>query len=241
MTFEWNEAQRQAIYCRDENILVAAGAGSGKTTVLVERVVQRLLAEEDPLSVDQLLVLTFTNAAAQEMRQRIDRRLSERLEAAPSERLQDLLALLPQAAIGTIHSFCLEVIRRNFIAAGIDAGFRIPAEADVTLLAAEVLERYLDEQYRSGAEQLFALADAYGGKRDDSELNLLILNLYRFVISQPDAEGWLDAAAARFAAAAMPPQQEAAFRQLLIEELQAAEDQLRQAPIWRRATICRIR
>ena len=229
MTFEWNEAQRQAIYCRDENILVAAGAGSGKTTVLVERVVQRLLAEEDPLSVDQLLVLTFTNAAAQEMRQRIDRRLSERLEAAPSERLQDQLALLPQAAIGTIHSFCLEVIRRNFIAAGIDAGFRIPAEADVTLLAAEVLERYLDEQYRSGAEQLFALADAYGGKRDDSELNLLILNLYRFVISQPDAEGWLDAAAARFAAAAMPPQQEAAFRQLLIEELQAAEDQLRQA------------
>lgn len=192
MTTEWTKEQEQAITLRDTNILVSAGAGSGKTAVLVERVVSLITDAEKPVDIDRILVVTFTKAAAEEMRSRLHDRLSEILRTDPdNHRLQRQLALLPSASVTTLHSFCFDIVRHYFNVVGLDAGFRIAKDYELYLLQQETLEAYIEKQYEEKNPYIKALADAYGGSRDDSGLLTAVLKVYDFVIAQPDPIAWL--------------------------------------------------
>ncbi|MCB2310512.1 helicase-exonuclease AddAB subunit AddA [Clostridium tagluense] len=149
----WTEDQQKAITTRDCNILVAAAAGSGKTAVLVERIIKIVTDEERPTDIDKLLVVTFTNAAASEMRERIAQAISKELHKNPkSKLLQRQLTLLNKSSITTIHSFCLEVIRNNFHIVDLDPNFRIADTTEAVLLKQEALEELFEERYVSIVE-----------------------------------------------------------------------------------------
>ncbi len=189
---EWTAEQKQAFMYQGCNLLVSAGAGSGKTAVLVERVITHLTDPVDPYQIDEMLVVTFTKAAAAEMRQRIGAALQELLVKEQHNRVvRRQLSQLPQATITNLHAFCLDQLRRNFYRLGIDANFRIAGEMEQALLCHEVLEDYIEEEYEKGNAALLQLADAYGGNRDDSGLLQIILNLYQFIRSQPHPKRWL--------------------------------------------------
>jgi ATP-dependent helicase/nuclease subunit A len=175
-------------------MLVAAAAGSGKTAVLVERIIRRIADETEPLDVDRLLVATFTNAAAAEMRERIRHALENALAERPDSRhLRAQLALLPRASITTIHSFCLEVIRRHYRVIALDPGFRIANQTEAELIKQEILEQLIDDYYGAAgeADAFWLLVDGYGGGRGDEELFRLILSLYEFSRSHPAPAFWL--------------------------------------------------
>lgn len=207
-SIRWTDEQEKAIATRGENLLVSAAAGSGKTAVLVERIVRRLLDEKEPVDLDRLLVVTFTDAAAAEMRQRITARLTRALQEHPgSARVQRQLFLAPRASIGTLHSFCAEVVRRHFYLLGLDPGFRVMDENEASLLRLEVLSDVLEECYEEHRDAppeapfLYlarALADRHGG---DRELLELILRLYAFARSLPRPRAWLNRTAAALAEA----------------------------------------
>jgi ATP-dependent helicase/nuclease subunit A len=136
----WTDAQWRAIMTSGAHTLVAAAAGSGKTAVLVERIIQKIMDEQQPIDVDRLLVVTFTNAAAAEMRQRIGEALEKALEAEPhSLHLRRQLSLLQKASISTIHAFCLDVIRKYYYLIDLDPVFRIADETEIELLKEEVI------------------------------------------------------------------------------------------------------
>ena len=186
---DFTAAQLDAIHSRGENLLVAAGAGSGKTTVLVERIIQRLLSGGD---VQRLLVLTFTHAAADDMRGKIQRALAQLCREQPDNHdYRRQLALLPQAHISTVHSFCLELLRSHYYRVGLPADFRVASEVEMSLLRQECLEECLEEAYAAPDSGLAELADAYGGVHDDSQLAQLILELHSYSRSRPDPEQWL--------------------------------------------------
>lgn len=203
----WTDEQWEAIVSRGENILVAAAAGSGKTAVLVERIIRRIADENEPLDVDRLLVATFTNAAAAEMRERIRHALENALAERPDSRhLRAQLALLPRASITTIHSFCLEVIRRHYRIIALDPGFRIANQTEAELIKQEILEQLIDDYYGAAgeADAFWLLVDGYGGGRGDEELFRLILGLYEFSRSHPAPAHWLRQMADRIAAGGDP-------------------------------------
>ena len=143
---KWSSAQLKAIEERGKNLLVAAAAGSGKTSVLVERIIRRILQGET--DVDRLLVVTFTKAAAAEMRERIEAALAQEIDkGAASPRLERQMALLSNASISTLHAFCQEVIRRNFAAIDLDPKFRLVNDQEKILLQQEVLEEVFEKKY----------------------------------------------------------------------------------------------
>ena len=193
----WTPDQRDAIEARGGTLLVSAAAGSGKTAVLVERVIRRITGD-DPCDVDRLLVVTFTNAAAAEMKERISSRLGDLIAANPADRsLQRQQVLLQNAHIQTIHSFCLELIRENFEKLDVPPDFRIADENEARILCQDVLAQLLEEKYAASAAQrepddFRALAEMLGAGRDDSLLEDTVLRLYDFVRSMPDPEGTLD-------------------------------------------------
>lgn len=191
MSNQWTKEQLSAIETRNTNLLVSAAAGSGKTAVLVERIIQRIT--KDQVDIDALLVMTFTNAAAAEMRERIGEAIIKALDEDPGNRnLEKQLTLLNRSSIMTIHSFCLEVIRSHFHEIGLDPGFRIADETEGTIMREEALEEALEESYELGSKEFISLVDAYGGKRDDKELGDLVLNLYHFIMSHPWPYQWLE-------------------------------------------------
>ena len=127
----WTPQQQEAIAARDGNLLVAAAAGAGKTSVLVERIISYLKDQDNPIDVDRLLVVTFTNAAAAQMREKIGRELTRELNAHPTDRhLRRQLTLLNHASIATLHSFCLEVLRQHFYRLDLDPGFRVADDGE---------------------------------------------------------------------------------------------------------------
>lgn len=192
MSVSWTEEQQKVISLRDRNILVSAAAGSGKTAVLVERIITMLMDEAHPLDVDRLLVVTFTEAAAAEMKERIRNAIEAKLETSPdNEHLRQQATLIHSAQITTIHSFCLAVIRDHFHAIDIDPGFRIGEEGELKLLKHDVLEHILEENYEKGDRQFLEFIDAYAVGRDDKKVEELILKLYEYSRSYPDAEKWL--------------------------------------------------
>ncbi|MCL1873826.1 MAG: helicase-exonuclease AddAB subunit AddA [Clostridiales bacterium] len=190
----WTAEQIDSFSKTGVNLLVAAGAGSGKTAVLIERIIRHLTQglSSEPLSADRLLVITFTKAAAAEMKQRLASALQRELTARPNDRhLQLQMALLPQAAISNVHSFCLDLIRQHYYLLGLSADFRVAGELEQALLEQDVLERFIEAEYEKEDPLLPALADAYGGSRDDRGLLRLLHQVYLFSRSQPQPDKWL--------------------------------------------------
>lgn len=202
---KWTKEQLEAITTRNCNLLVAAAAGAGKTAVLVERIIRRITDDKNPIDIDKLLVVTFTNASATEMRERIAEAISKALDNNPgSKTLQRQLTLLNKASITTIHSFCLEVIRNNFQAIDLDPKFKISNETEALLMKTEALDEIFEDIYENEAEneEFFKLLESYGGNKDDQKLQDMVTTLYEFVQSYPWPEEWLKTKAGYFNLAA---------------------------------------
>ena len=190
---KWTKEQSEAIYTRRCNLLVAAAAGSGKTAVLVERIIQIITNEENPVDIDKLLVVTFTSAAAAEMRERIANAISKKLDDRPdSKSLQKQLTLLSRANITTMHSFCLDVIKNYFYTIDLDPSFRIADDTECTLMKNEIIEELFEELYENDDDNFKTLVESYSGSRDDEKLKDMILRLYSFSMSGPWPERWLN-------------------------------------------------
>ena len=191
---QWTDDQWKAITASGRDILVAAAAGSGKTAVLVERIIKKIVSTDNPIDVDRLLVMTFTNASAAEMRNRIGEALEKALKEQPASlHLRRQLSLLNRASISTIHSFCLNVIRKYYYKLDIDPGFRIADETEGELLRDEVLEELFEEYYSTETnEAFFDLVDRYTNDRSDTELQDMIRKLYEFSRAHPKPDNWLD-------------------------------------------------
>ncbi len=190
--------QRQVIDARNCTTLVSAAAGSGKTAVLVQRIIEKLTAEKSPQDINRLLVVTYTNAAAAEMRERIGKRLTECLameEYADNTHLQKQVLLLRNAPIMTIHSFCLSLLREFFYELELDPSFRIAEEAELTLLRADVMEELLEDRYEAGEELFLRLTECVGSGKTDDGLVKQIENFYKFAQSAPFPDSWLTKAA----------------------------------------------
>lgn len=192
----WTPEQKEAIYSDGSNILVSAAAGSGKTAVLVERIIQKLLKQENPIDIDSLLVVTFTNAAAQEMRTRVGSALEEALTENPeSMHLKKQLSLLQRASISTLHSFCMDTIRQYAYMIDLDPSFRIANDVEADQIKQDVIEDLFEEWYGSEGddqERFFAVVDRFSSDRNDVDVEDLILKLYDFAIQNPWPEEWLD-------------------------------------------------
>ncbi len=182
---KWTEEQLRAIETRDRTLLVSAAAGSGKTATLTERIIRSLLDENEPENINEILVVTFTKAAASELRERIGGAIRAAIKKNPaSERLQRQLALLPSAKIQTIDSFCVDILRKNCDRVGVSPSFRIPDEAEAQLLSASVMERLIDSIYEgllpsvASPEELLELSDGLTGARSMDSLSEVLLSLY---------------------------------------------------------------
>ncbi|WP_246120410.1 helicase-exonuclease AddAB subunit AddA [Cohnella terricola] len=214
----WTDEQWAAIVADGSNLLVAAAAGSGKTAVLVERIISRIADEEKPLDVDAMLVATFTKAAAAEMKERIRHALEEALERNPdSKHLRRQIALLPRASVTTLHSFCLEIVERYAPLIELDPGFRMANDTEAELLRMDTLDELFEELYASEGENgaLAALADRFGGERSDEPLHRLVLELFEYAGSHPWPEHWLRRTAGEFRLA----QAEELLRSLWVKSL----------------------
>ena len=174
------------IELRDRNILVSAAAGSGKTAVLVERIIQRITDEEKPVDIDRLLVMTFTRAAAGEMRVRLEQALSKRLEEDPeNEYLQRQSTLLHNAQITTIDGFCSYLIRNYFHMIDLDPGYRTADEGELKLLRVDVVREVLEECYAQKSSDFEEFAECFAPGKSDEGLEELVLKLYDFAMSAP--------------------------------------------------------
>lgn len=194
MGVSWTKEQQQVIDLRKRNILVSAAAGSGKTAVLVERIIKMITEGEHPVDIDRLLIVTFTNAAAAEMRERIGNAIEKALEQTPeNEHLQRQQTLVFNAQITTIDSFCLYVIRNHFHEIDLEPNFRIGDEGELKLLKEDVLSEVLSRNYEEHTPEFAALVDGYATGRSDAALGELILSLYEFSRSYPWPKEWLDA------------------------------------------------
>lgn len=187
---KWTEEQKQAIYEKGSNILVAAAAGSGKTAVLVERIINKIINEN--IDIDKLLVVTFTNAAASEMRERVLNAIYKKIDEEPeNEKLQKQIILLNRASICTIDSFCLDVVKNNFFEIDIGQNFRIGDTTEIEILKQDVLEDLFEEKYEAEDEDFTKLINTYTSYKDDTPLKELILKIYTYIQSNPFPEKWL--------------------------------------------------
>lgn len=192
MGITFTETQRQVIEQRGCNLLVSAAAGSGKTAVLVERIVEMVCGKEQPVDIDRLLVVTFTNAAAAQMREKISRALNERLTLDPeNEHLQRQTTLLYNAQITTIDSFCLFILRNQFHTIGLDPGFRIAEEGEMKLLRADVLARVIEDAYAKEEPAFLNCMEYFSVGSRDEAVEKEVLKLYDFAMSMPFPEKWL--------------------------------------------------
>ena len=194
MDIKWTYEQQQAISLRNRNLLVSAAAGSGKTAVLVERIISMLLDEENKIDIGRLLVATFTEAAAAEMKERIREALDMYLEHDPgNEYLQKQSVLLYNASISTIHSFCLSVIKEHFHEIDLDPSFRIGEAGEIKLIKQDVMDKLLEEKYSSDDNKAFLdFVEKYGVGRNDKAIEAMIYKLYEYSMSTPSPRMWLN-------------------------------------------------
>ncbi len=193
----WTKEQEKAIYKNGNNILVAAAAGSGKTAVLVERIINKITNEN--IDVDKLLVVTFTNAAAAEMRERVLEAIYKKIEERPDDlNLQKQIVLLNKSHISTIHAFCLEVIKNNFYKTNISPNFRLANTPEIELLRMETLEEVFENLYEEKDKNFIKLVNIYCGYRDDDKLKEMILKIYKYIQSMPYPEEWLQSQVKKF-------------------------------------------
>lgn len=192
MGVSYTVEQQKVIDTHGCNLLVSAAAGSGKTAVLVERIVKMVSDAEHPVDIDRLLVVTFTNAAAAEMRERVSNAIGEKLaKDAENEHLQKQAALLHNAQITTIDSFCLFVIRNHFHTIGLDPGFRIADEGELKLLQNDVMSDVLERCYREGEESFLHCMEYFSTGSRDKAVEEAVFQLYDFAMSNPFPEEWL--------------------------------------------------
>lgn len=193
---KWTDAQQSAIdaprpgQLPSQTILVSAAAGSGKTAVLVERMIQRLKRRE--LSIQELMVVTFTKAAAAEMKARIGVKLAEEFQATGDEYLEEQLNMLPSAHISTLHSFCQWVIRSYFYKLDIDPSFTIGNEGELALMRYDVLDKILLEAYEQGLYNIYDVSDMFSTERSDQVLRDTVFQIYNFALAQSQPMRWLD-------------------------------------------------
>ena len=196
---KWTPAQQLAIDSKGRDILVAAAAGSGKTAVLIERLIQKVLDKDNPVDVDQLLVVTFTNASAAEMRSRMAEALEREIAKAPDNRyLRRQLSLIGKAQISTLHSFCLTICRQYAYMIDLDPGFRIASQDEVALMRDDVLMQVLERAYGGevetiGVEEMYTLVDSFTSDRSDQQIEQLVDKLYEMSRVQPVPYEWLKA------------------------------------------------
>ena len=236
MGVKWTPEQESAIMSpKDSNLgaqtlLVAAAAGSGKTAVLVERIITRLKDMENPLSVQELMVVTFTKAAAAEMSARIGGALAKAMEStddkALQSRLERQLNLLPSAHISTLHSFCQWVIRSYFYKLDIPPTARIGNEAEMALLKQEVLENLLKEAYEHNTYGIFDLSDFFSDDKSDAGLQDKVLSLYEFAMSQSNPDGWMRRAVEPYEAAQKQDLRDTLWGRAMWDEQQAEIDRI---------------
>ncbi|WP_234417320.1 MULTISPECIES: UvrD-helicase domain-containing protein [unclassified Lysinibacillus] len=197
---QWTDVQWKAIYAFGHDILVSAAAGSGKTAVLIERLIQKILApEETRIDVDELLVVTFTNASASEMRNRMAEALEKAISKDPNNSfLRRQLSLLNKAQISTLHSFCLSICREYAYTIDLDPGFRLASTEEAALLQDDVLIDVLEKAYRGDMEHLFTkeelytLVDSFASDRSDQAIELLLQEMYKVSRVQPRPYEWLE-------------------------------------------------
>jgi ATP-dependent helicase/nuclease subunit A len=193
MANNWTTSQLAAIETGGSNILVSAAAGSGKTAVLVERIIRKITDPENPVSIDRLVVVTFTKAAAAEMKQRIRLELDRLIEENPSD--QNLIrqqTLVNNARITTIDSFCLDIVRNYFTETDIDPSFRTADEGEIRLVENDVMNAMLEEYYTAASPEFVELVEGYGTGRDDLKVVDIILKIYKFARSYPWEDAWYD-------------------------------------------------
>lgn len=219
MGVQWTKEQQEVINLRDKNILVSAAAGSGKTAVLVERIITRLTKDAKPIDVDRLLIVTYTDAAASEMRERIGAAIEKALKEDPGNaHLKKQEALIHTAKITTIHSFCLSVIREYFHTIDLDPGFRIAEEGELKLLKQDVMRDLLEAKYEEGSEEFLRFVETFATGREDTKLEEMIGQLYDFAGSYPEPDAWLDACAAVYAG---DMEEDAAYMQRVMAYIRA--------------------
>lgn len=189
----WTDAQWQAIWERDSELLVSAAAGSGKTAVLIRRLIEKITDKNHPIHVDELLVVTFTNAAAAEMRHRLSEAIEKAIQDDPdSKHLRQQLHLINKAQISTLHSFCLQIIRQHGYLLDMDPGFRLASDNEAVMLQEDALEEIIEEAYEQDQDRMYYLADSFSSDRSDRTLETLILNLYQYSRVHPHPQQWLD-------------------------------------------------
>ena len=189
---DWTDKQKRAIGIRNSNILVSAAAGSGKTAVLVERIVELILNEK--VDIDKFLVVTFTKAAASGMKRKIQSALVEASKDCQNTRhIRRQLGLLNKSHITTIHSFCMDIVKDNFHIVGLDPSFSVGASDELSLLLDESIEEVLEAAYGEGSEDFYLFTESFGDNRGDWGLFKIIERLYKFILSFPAPFEWLDA------------------------------------------------
>ena len=192
MAFQFTEKQTKVLNARGHNVLVSAAAGSGKTAVLVERIIRMITEGPEPMDIDRILVVTFTRAAASQMRERIAEAISERLSQDPGNvHLQRQETLLACAQITTIDSFCTWLIRNHFSEIDLDPGFRQMDEAEAKLVQQDVLQKFLEQKYEQMEDSFRCCVDYFCNEMGDRELERMILTLYQAAVAHPDPLSWL--------------------------------------------------
>ncbi len=202
MATKWTSEQQAAITSKNQNLLLSAAAGSGKTAVLVERIISRITDKEAPIDADRLLVVTFTNAAANEMRERIISALENKISQNPHDKnLTRQLTLAKKAKITTIDSFCIDVLRKYFVEAELSPDFSVADPAENKVMLEEALDSTINEMYDDpvfGADFLCLMESYANSKANDTAFRELIISIYHFSKSLPYPDEWLDLSAERF-------------------------------------------
>ncbi|MEY8336441.1 helicase-exonuclease AddAB subunit AddA [Lachnospiraceae bacterium 62-35] len=234
MGMRWTEKQEQVIVSRNRNLLVSAAAGSGKTAVLVERIIRMITDPDKPLDIDRLLVMTFTNAAAAEMRERIGAAIEQRLkEDGKNRHLQMQATLVQQAQITTIHSFCLNIIRNHFNKLDIDPAFRIGDEGELLLMKADVMKDMLEDFYQEGRQEFYDFVEIYSSGRGDFGIEGFIMQVYEFSCSSPWPEQWFEICRTELIDGQMDHMEKSPWMKFLLHDislqLEETEQQMREA------------
>ncbi len=189
----WTDSQRQAIDAKGGSVIVSAAAGSGKTAVLVQRVIKRITDKENPVDADRILVVTYTRAAAAELKERLNAKLTELIKEDPfNKQLLRQQSLMSKAHISTIDGFCSSLVKEYFYVLDIDRNFRIADESELALIKNDALKLTLDSMYASAEPDFFHLVEAFGGTKDDSALEKTILKIHTFLRSHPFPDLWID-------------------------------------------------
>lgn len=224
---QWTREQQKVIELRDRNILVSAAAGSGKTAVLVERIISMITEGDRPIDIDRLLIVTFTNAAAAEMRERIGEAIEKKLAEMPDNlHLQKQVTLVHSAQITTIHSFCLSVIRNHFNTIDLDPSFRIAEEAELTLMKSDVVNDLLEKHYEEVGEEFLDFIECFTSGKSDQAAEELILRLYNFSMSYPWPEEWLEEKKHTFSMASLEEMEDSDWMKTLLLYLKSVTGDL---------------